>query len=95
MATDIELFCTSCTKCQMNKTSTQWPKGLLHSLPKPDRPWQSIGIDFIKQIPVTYATTGTNYASRQVLQVSCLCVVPQILAFDVLIPALLPPTSHG
>jgi Integrase zinc binding domain len=39
MATDIELFCTSCVKCQMNKTSTQWPKGLLHSLPVPDRSW--------------------------------------------------------
>jgi hypothetical protein len=35
MATDIELFCTSCVKCQMNKTSTQRPKGLLHSLPIP------------------------------------------------------------
>jgi Integrase zinc binding domain len=42
MATDIELFCTSCTKCQMNKTSMQRPKGLLHSLPTPDRPWQPI-----------------------------------------------------
>jgi Integrase zinc binding domain len=37
MATDIELFCTLCVKCQMNKTSTQQPKGLLHSLPTPDR----------------------------------------------------------
>jgi Integrase zinc binding domain len=47
MATDIELFCTSCMRCQMNKTSTQRPKGLLHSLPIPDRLWQSIGIDFV------------------------------------------------
>jgi hypothetical protein len=46
MATDIELFCTLCAKCQMNKTSTQLPKGLLHSLPIPDRPWQLIRIDF-------------------------------------------------
>jgi Integrase zinc binding domain/RNase H-like domain found in reverse transcriptase len=51
MATDIELFCTSCARCQMNKTSTQWPKGLLHSLPIPDRPWQSIGIDFMGPLP--------------------------------------------
>jgi Integrase zinc binding domain len=47
MATNIELFCTSCTRCQMNKMHTQWPKGLLHSLPIPDRPRQSIGIDFM------------------------------------------------
>jgi hypothetical protein len=54
MATDIELFCTSCAKCQMKKkkkTSTQWPKGLLHSLPIPDRLWQSIGIDFMGPLP--------------------------------------------
>jgi Integrase zinc binding domain/RNase H-like domain found in reverse transcriptase len=51
MATDIELFWTSCARCQMNKTSTQLPKGLLHSLSTPDRPWQSIGIDFMGPLP--------------------------------------------
>jgi Integrase zinc binding domain len=50
IATNIELFCTSCAKCQMNKTSTQLPKGLLHSLPTPDRPWQSTRIDFISPL---------------------------------------------
>jgi Integrase zinc binding domain len=58
MATDIELFCTSCAKCQMNKTSTQLPKGLLHSLPTPDRPWQSIGSTSWAHCPSrTIATT--------------------------------------
>jgi hypothetical protein len=38
-------------KCQMNKTSTQWPKGLLHSLPTLGRPWQWIGIDFMGPLP--------------------------------------------
>jgi Integrase zinc binding domain len=47
MATDIELFCTLCAKCQTNKMSMQLPKGLLHSLPTLDRPWQLIGIDFM------------------------------------------------
>jgi Integrase zinc binding domain len=51
MTADIESFCTSCKRCQMNKTSTQRPKGLLHSLPIPDRPWQSIGIDFMGPLP--------------------------------------------
>jgi hypothetical protein len=35
----------------MNKTSTQLPKGLLHSLPTPDRPWQLIGIDLMGPLP--------------------------------------------
>jgi hypothetical protein len=29
----------------------QWPKGLLHSLPIPDRPWQLIRIDFMGPLP--------------------------------------------
>jgi hypothetical protein len=51
MAIDIELFSTSCMRCQMNKTSTQWLKGLLCSLPIPDRPWQSININFMGPLP--------------------------------------------
>jgi hypothetical protein len=51
MATDIELFCTSCARCQMNKTNMQQPKGLLHSLPILDRLWQSIGIDIMGLLP--------------------------------------------
>ena len=51
MATDIEAFCRSCRKCQTNKTDTQKPQGLLHSLPIPDKPWQLVGIDFMGPLP--------------------------------------------
>ena len=51
MATDIELFCTSCATCQTNKSSTQKPQGLLHSLPILERSWQSIGMDFMGPLP--------------------------------------------
>jgi len=51
MAADIEVFCASCAKCQMNKASTLQPQGLLHGLPIPERPWQSIGIDFMGPLP--------------------------------------------
>jgi hypothetical protein len=51
MATNIELFYTSCVKCQMNKKIMQRPKGLLHSLPILDRLCQSIGLDFIGPLP--------------------------------------------
>jgi transposase InsO family protein len=51
MGADIELFCSSCTSCQTTKDSTQKPQGLLHSLPIPTRPWQSIGMDFLGPLP--------------------------------------------
>ena len=51
MGSDIESFCTSCTKCKMNKTETKHPTGLLHSHSIPDSPWQSIRIDFMGPLP--------------------------------------------
>ena len=53
MGTDIELFCSLCTSCQVTKDLNQKLSGLLHSLPIPDRPWQSIGMDFIGPLPVS------------------------------------------
>ena len=51
MGRDIEKFCLSCRNCQMGKTSNQLKPGLLHSLPIPSRPWQSIGMDFVGPFP--------------------------------------------
>ncbi len=42
MGTDIELFCSSCAQCQTTKDTSKKPSGLLHSLPIPSRPWQSM-----------------------------------------------------
>ena len=47
----ITKFCTSCSVCQTTKGSRQHPLGLLHSLPIPDRPWSSIGMDFVGPFP--------------------------------------------
>jgi hypothetical protein len=43
----VQQFCRTCPICQRAKTSTQTPMGLLHSMPIPIRPWQSIGMDFV------------------------------------------------
>jgi len=51
MGTNIKLFCSSCALCQVTKDSNQKPSGLLHSLPVPDQPWQSIGMDFMGPLP--------------------------------------------
>lgn len=53
MSKDIDAFCKSCGICQTTKPSTELPKGLLHSLPIPTRPWQSIGMDFVGPFPET------------------------------------------
>ena len=53
MGTDVELFCSSCASFQVMKDSNQKLSGLLHSLPIPDRLWQSISMDFIGPLPVS------------------------------------------
>ena len=47
----VNKFCNSCEMCMRMKDSVQRPMGLLHSLPVPTRPWQSIGMDFIGPFP--------------------------------------------
>src|SRR5258706_5165324 len=51
LAKDVELFCKSCGICQTTKTSTAKLKGLLHSLPIPEAPCQSIAMDFVGPFP--------------------------------------------
>ena len=47
MSHDIESYCKMCGTCETTKAANSKPTGLLHSLPIPDRPWQSIGLDFM------------------------------------------------
>ena len=51
MAQDIETFCMSCRVRAASKDTNSKPRGLLHSRPIPDRPWQSIGMDFLGPLP--------------------------------------------
>lgn len=53
MARDVRLHTRTCDACQRNKSSTHKPSGLLHSLPIPTRPWESISMDFITCLPKT------------------------------------------
>ena len=51
MSHDIELYCKTCGICMMTKDTNSKLTGLLHSRLIPDRPWQSIGMDFMGPLP--------------------------------------------
>ena len=51
MSYDIESYCKTCGICMTSKDANSKPTGLLHSLLIPDRPWQSIGLDFMGPLP--------------------------------------------
>jgi transposase InsO family protein len=58
MSDDVKKYVQSCPQCQVNKQPTTKPAGVAHILPIPDRPWQSIAIDFVG--PLTEAR-GFNH----------------------------------
>ena len=53
MRKDVTTFVTTCHTCQRNKSSHRAPAGQLQSLDIPDRPWDSVSMDFITQLPLT------------------------------------------
>ena len=55
---DVTVFCKSCKRCQQSKAMTLRPFGLLHGLPIPNKPWESIAMDFVGPFP---EVEGHNY----------------------------------
>ena len=83
MVQDIEVFCTSCAACAAAKDTNSKPKGLLHGLPIMDRPWQSIGIDFMGPLP---QSNNFNYL---------LVVIDQLTSQVHLVPTTMTVTAKG
>ncbi|MCO5554428.1 hypothetical protein L7F22_007958 [Adiantum nelumboides] len=50
---DVDAFVRSCLVCQKVKFDRQKAPGLLQPLPIPDKPWESIAMDFIFDLPRT------------------------------------------
>jgi hypothetical protein len=55
---DCKQFIAQCVLCTRSKPSRHRPYGLLQPLPIPDRPWHSISMDFIEQLPLSNGYTS-------------------------------------
>ena len=53
----IKNYVETCGTCMRNKSRRHRPYGLLQQLPIPLQPWESISIDFIKQLPESLGYT--------------------------------------
>ena len=49
----VKKYCKSCTTCMRSKPQRHKPYGLLKQLPIPERPWNSISMDFIETLPIS------------------------------------------
>lgn len=80
METDVREYVSTCIKCQENSPPSNKPPGLLHPLPIPDGPRQSISIGSSPDYPRRVCKRMTLFAlwltgfRRRV--VSCLCIMP-------------------
>jgi len=58
MRSDCKKFVEQCVLCSRNKSTRHRPYGLLQPLPIPERPWHSISMDFIEQLPASNGYTA-------------------------------------
>ena len=49
----VKSYVKSCTTCMCSKSQRHRPYGLLKQLPIPERPWNSISMDFIEKLPMS------------------------------------------
>ena len=65
---DCKRFVAQCVLCACNKASRHRPYGLLQPLLIPERPWHSISMDFIKQLPPSNGFTAILVIIDQLLK---------------------------
>ena len=70
---DVTQFVKECPSCQINKSSTQKPAGLLKPLPIPDHTWDVVTMDFIMQLPET--DNGRTALLVVVDKLSCVSII--------------------
>ena len=78
----VKKYCKSCTVCMWAKPQWHKPYGLLKQLPIPERPWNSISMDFIETLPTS---DGSN---------SILVIVDRLTKQGIFIPTTIHCTSE-
>src|SRR6266481_678433 len=58
LLTYVKNYCKSCTICSHAKPMCHRPYGLLKQLPIPEKPWNSISMDFIEKLPKSSGYTS-------------------------------------
>ena len=74
MSIDVKRFVVSCEICQKAKPKKHAPIGLLQPLPIPERPFETVTMDFISELP---ESNGYN---------SILVIVDKLTKFATIIP---------
>jgi transposase InsO family protein len=58
LVSDTKSYCETCIMCKRSKPNNQKPYGLLNPLAIPSEPWESIGVDFVRPLPLSNNCDG-------------------------------------
>ena len=58
LTANVKAFCESCHTCAVSKSKTTAPYGLLNPLAVPNRPWDTVGVDFVGPLPESCTCAG-------------------------------------
>jgi Reverse transcriptase (RNA-dependent DNA polymerase)/RNase H-like domain found in reverse transcriptase/Integrase zinc binding domain len=64
---DVRRYCHECIECQKAKPARHKPRGFLRPLPVPSRPWETVTIDFITDLPPSRTYNGPAWNSILVI----------------------------
>ena len=81
-------YCRTCDNCSRNKAAHHKPYGLLKQLPIPERPWESISVDFIVELPPSSDSSTAN------IHDAILVVVDRLTKMSLFIPTTTKATSQ-
>ena len=81
-------YCRTCDNCSRNKAAHHKPYGLLKQLPIPERPWESISVDFIVELPPSSDSSTANVHD------AILVVVDRLTKMSLFIPTTTKATSQ-
>ena len=65
----ISEYCSTCDACPRAKPSRHKLYGLLKQLPIPERPWESISLDFITELPNSIISQARSHEAKELLDI--------------------------
>ena len=83
MEADVELYVRTCLVCQQDKTERKKVAGTLEPLPIPSRPWESVSMDFINDLPKVNDFTSIFVVVDRFSKYATFIVAPKVCSAEV------------
>ena len=76
LAKDVRVYVSSCSVCAQCKAPRHLPRGKIHPLPVPQRPWLHLSVDFLTVLPPSQSNTTILVVVDHFYKSCCLLPLP-------------------